>query len=168
MTGTNILGEHLQPFISSDMRVSDMMTSPWTEWNEEMIVRLFPRDITNKIISTNPQGARAEDTYSSEFTKTDHYTVKSGYWVQLNIIDFRQAGKNNISTKSRWLKSENLEAEHKLKDTSLSIEMHQQCPPNSSKHEKQTHYKRWRCMHCSMESETINHILFECPYARLV
>ncbi|XP_013720024.1 uncharacterized protein LOC106423811 [Brassica napus] len=28
--------------------------------------------------------------------------------------------------------------------------------------------KDGRCMRCSMENETINHILFECPYARLV
>lgn len=168
ITATNWLAASLQHSLSLDMRVSDLMTNPGTEWNEEMILRLFPQDIATKIISTNPHGATAADAYSWEFTKTGHYTVKSGYWVQLNIIETNEQKQKmdqpslDALSQRIWKQNTGSKIHHFL----------WKCVNNAlpaaanMKHRHIT--KDGRCMRCSMENETINHILFECPYARLV
>lgn len=150
------------------MTVADLMSVPGREWNRELIQNIFPKSFKDQILSTHIQGRYGEDSSSWEFTKTGHYTVKSGYWVQQNIVKpdqmhelvdqpsldglFQKIWKMNTSPKVHhflWKclrdslpAAANMRSRHIAKDGS--------------------------CGRCSMDNETVNHILFTCPYARLV
>lgn len=120
------------------------------------------------ILSLSPQGQYGDDTYRWEYTKTGFYTVKSGYWLQTNIINtsqqlhamdqpsldslYQRAWKQNISPKVRhflWRCISNaLPAAANMKNRHIA--------------------KDGSCSRCGLESETVNYILFECPYARRV
>ncbi|KAG2253338.1 hypothetical protein Bca52824_083474 [Brassica carinata] len=138
------------------------------EWNIVLIENIFPENIKEQILATNIQGSHGEDTYYWEYTKTIHYTVKSGYWVQQSInkpdqsnetVDqpsldglFQQTWEMNTSPKVHhflWkCLSDSLPAAANMRNRHIA---------------KDCSYGR-----CAMENETINHILFTCPYARLI
>ncbi|XP_048605453.1 uncharacterized protein LOC125582987 [Brassica napus] len=72
--------------LADDMRVSALIRVNGKEWNLDLIERLFTTEVQEQILKIRPAGNYSRDTYSWEFTKTGHYTVKSGYWVQTNIV----------------------------------------------------------------------------------
>ena len=74
----------------NDMKVCDLMTEPRKEWDVKLVRNVFPIEIQEKIFAITPQGQFGDDTYTWDFSKTGHYKVKSGYWVQRNIINTSQ------------------------------------------------------------------------------
>ncbi|XP_013662913.2 uncharacterized protein LOC106367640 [Brassica napus] len=166
-TTSFILPQYRQ-IVTPSMTVVDLMNVPGKEWNRELIESIFPENIKEQILATNIQGSHGEDTYYWEYTKTGHYTVKSGYWVQQSInkpdqsnetVDrpsldglFQQIWKMNTSPKVHhflWkCLSDSLPAAANMRNRHIA--------------------KDGSCGRYAMEDETINHILFTCPYARLI
>ncbi|KAG2304136.1 hypothetical protein Bca52824_032787 [Brassica carinata] len=144
------------------------MTSPGREWNRELIENIFPPDIQEVILVTNLQGLFGEDSYSWDYTSTGHYSVKSSYWVQRNIInaDLRPKEVNQPSLDGLYQQIWKLKASPKVdhflwKCVSGSL-------PAAANMRKRHIAKDGCCARCGMDSESVNHILFTCPYARLV
>ncbi|KAG2297824.1 hypothetical protein Bca52824_034296 [Brassica carinata] len=165
---TKVLQPLYRQIVSPSMTVADLMSVPGSEWNTELIQNIFPDCIKDQILSTHIQGRYGEDSYSWEFTKTGHYTVKSGYWVQQNVVKpdrkqelvdqpsldvlFQQIWKLNTSPKI-----------HHFLWKSLSDSL-----PAAANMRTRHIARDGSCGRCSMDNETVNHILFTCPYARLV
>lgn len=75
------------------MKVSDLLDPSGRTWNEELLGCLFTAEVQTQIRKITPAGRRSEDSYAWDFTKTGHYTVKSGYWVLVNIIEAEKEQK---------------------------------------------------------------------------
>ena len=82
---TSFILPQYRQIVTPTMTVVDLMNDPRKEWNIVLIENIFPENIKEQILATNIQGSHGEDTYYWEYTKTIHYTVKSGYWVQQSI-----------------------------------------------------------------------------------
>lgn len=115
-----------------------------------------------------PVGKNSEDTYAWEYTKTCHYTVKSAYWVQMNVLEkekeCQEVVQPNLDELYRQIWS--LETSPKIRHSMwrcLSNVL-----PVADNMAKRHIAKDRRCTRCGSEAESVNHVLFRCPYARLI
>lgn len=154
--------------LADDMKVSELLQSNGRDWNTELIEELFSEEVRDKIYDITPAGKESDDSYAWDYTKTGHYTVKSGYWVQVNIINARQETQEILQPGLDVL----YQMIWKLETSPKIHPFLWRCLKNSlpvagnmySRHIS----KDSRCIRCGQEDETVNHLLFTCPYARLI
>lgn len=53
----------------------------------EVLTRIFPEDEVQRIMEIRTCGRNSKDIYIWDYNKTGAYTVKSGYWVQMNVLN---------------------------------------------------------------------------------
>lgn len=168
VTSTKQVSPQLKMRVAKAEKVCDLMTQTGREWDMELIRNIFPDETQERILAINPQGIIGEDTYTWDFSKTGHYTVKSGYWVQRNVI--------NVSQKHQGADQPSLDGLYQqIWKLSTSPKIHHfiwRCVsdalPTAATMRKRHISKDGSCGRCAMDKETANHILFKCPYARLV
>ena len=154
--------------LADDMRVSALIRVNRKEWNLELIERLFTTEIQEQILKIRPAGNYSRNTYSWEFTKTGHYTVKSGYWVQTNIVAPDKEVQEVIQPRLDGIYQQiwGLETSPKIKHFLWK------CLSNALPVMENMAYrhiaKDKSCSRCGGEAESVNHLLFHCPYARLI
>lgn len=154
--------------LSEDMRVSELLSSNGREWNYEKLEGMFTEETKDKIMEIRPAGKNNKDTYVWDYTKTGHYTVKSGYWVQTSIVsvDKEQSEVLQPSLDSFYQQVWKLQSSPKIKHFLW------RCLNNALPVAANMVYrhigKDKRCSRCDGEAESVNHLLFQCPYARLV
>ena len=154
--------------LADDMRVSALIRVNGKEWNLDLIERLFTTEVQEQILKIRPAGNYSRDTYSWEFTKTGHYTVKSGYWVQTNIVAPDKEVQEVIQPRLDGIYQQiwGLETSPKIKHFLWK------CLSNALPVMENMAYrhiaKDKSCSRCGGEAESVNHLLFHCPYARLI
>ncbi|KAG2314763.1 hypothetical protein Bca52824_017885 [Brassica carinata] len=138
------------------------------EWNEGLLEQLFTDDTCGQIKAIHPAGRNCADSYSWEYTKTGHYTVKSVYWVQINVIGVEKESQEVLQPSLDGLYQQ-------VWRLNTSPKIHYflwRCLSNALPvAENMVHRhitKDKRCSRCDAAEESINHVLFQCPYARLV
>lgn len=154
--------------VTLDMRVSDLLCGDGRVWNQELLERLFIEKDQVKIKTIRPVGPRSEDTYSWEYTKTWHYTVKSAYWVQVNVL--------SVEKEKQEVLQPNLDAIYqKVWSLNISPKVKHfiwRCLNNAfpvAANMVHRHIaKDNRCNRCGEAAESVNHVLFQCHYARLI
>lgn len=165
---TRLIPSSLRHLLRPDMKVSELMTIPGKEWNREVVENIFPPDISRKILAIHPQGDAGIDTYAWDYTHTGFYTVKSGFWVHINIINTDQttATVNQPSFDVLYQQIWKLQISSKIRHflwKCLSNTL-----PTAANMRHRHIVKDGSCGRCDMDSESVNHILFTCPYARLI
>ncbi|XP_048605758.1 uncharacterized protein LOC106359240 [Brassica napus] len=162
ITQTSTVPEPIRHLLSMDMKVADLMMPCRREWNSNLINSIFPEGTRRKILSIHPQGPIGEDTYSWEYSKSGHYSVKSGYWVQTNII----AAANQRGTVDQPSLDDLYQRVWKYNTSPKVCHFLWRCISNSlpaAANMRSRHIsKDGSCSRCGMESETVNHILFQC------
>ena len=154
--------------ISDEMKVSELMEANGRDWRPEMLERLFTEETMEKILKIRPAGPNSTDTYSWEFTKTGHYTVKSGYWVQTSLLSVHHDNQEVLQPSLDGIYQQvwSLETSPKIKHFLW------RCLNNALPVAENMTYRHIAkdkyCSRCGGEAESINHLLFQCPYARLV
>lgn len=154
--------------ISSDMKVCELMIQGTREWDIQRIQELFPEEESRLIQKVRVMSSESEDKYCWDYTKTGHYTVKSGYWVQQNVIqgDQSEVLVNQPSLdclyQAIWQVKTSPKIQHFLWKCLSNI------LPVAETMKKRHIAKEDECHRCSTGSESINHMLFQCPFARLV
>nr|VDC67117.1 unnamed protein product [Brassica rapa] len=154
--------------VSEDMRVSELLCGNGSEWNAELVRDMFTEEVKSKILAIRPAGRNSMDTYSWEYTKTGHYTVKSAYWVQTNIIEGVEEKQAMIQPSLDVIYQQvwNLETSPKIKHFLW------RCLNNALPvAENMVHRhigKNKECCRCDGVAESVNHLLFQCNFARLV
>ncbi|XP_048613516.1 uncharacterized protein LOC125587312 [Brassica napus] len=163
ITQTSTVPEPIRHLLSMDMKVADLMMPCRREWNCNLINSIFPEGTRRKILSIHPQGPIGEDTCSWEYSKSGHYSVKSGYWVQTNII----AAANQRGTVDQPSLDDLYQRVWKYNTSPKVRHFLWRCISNSlptAANMRSKHISKDRsCSRCGMESETVNHILFQCP-----
>lgn len=77
--------EHLQPYgpsleEDSALVVADLLNRDDASWNKEKVDLLFP-EIAHIIYQIKPSRQQAEDSFLWQKTKSEEYSVKSGYYA---------------------------------------------------------------------------------------
>lgn len=149
--------------VSDNMKVSELLVNNGREWNMELLDVLFSKEVKEHICAVNPVGGESEESYSCGFTKTVHYTVKSGYWVQMNISSEAQEEKEVLQPSIDCL----YQQVRKL-DTSPKIHhflwrsLSNSLPVGGNMTHRHIS-KDSCCSRCGQENETVNHLLFTFP-----
>ncbi|KAG2305318.1 hypothetical protein Bca52824_033969 [Brassica carinata] len=137
-------------------------------WNRGALERLFPDDERRLIEQVRPAERRSKDKYIWDYTKTGQYSVKSVYWVQVNIIN---KGPDDVVKDQP-----SLDFLYQLAwKTDASPKVHHffwRCLSNSlpvaGNMFKRHITREASCLRCAQGNESVNHVLFQCPPARLL
>lgn len=161
-------GEEARGRISEDMRVSELLVGNGREWNHALLDNLFTQETSEQIKRLQPAGTKGADTYAWEYTKSGHYTVKSAYWVQVNEIAAKeqQPAVLQPSLDGIYQLVWSLETSPKVRHflwRCLSNAL-----PVAANMAHRHIAKDKRCIRCGAEAESVNHLLFQCSYARLI
>lgn len=152
--------------VSEDMRVSELICANGRDWNQEVLHRLFVDEVSDKIKRIRPAGLHSEDTYSWEFTKTGHYTVKSAYWVQMNVLAVDNTTREVLQPSFDGIYQQIWSTEISPKVKHFMWRSLSKSLPVAENMAHRHITKDRRCSRCGADSESTNHLLFQCPYAR--
>ena len=150
--------------IDTDLRVHHLIDVDKEEWNIGVINEFIAAEDVPRILTLRISNTGRRDGYSCKHTKSGCYTVKSGYAI---AVDQRKKLRGDMSfgpsCNSLKKKVWRLKAPRKIKHflwqalsgfvAAASKLKERHCGNDSV------------CQRCGAESETINHIIFECPPA---
>ncbi|CAA7041304.1 unnamed protein product [Microthlaspi erraticum] len=150
-----------------ELRVSDLIDETRQNWNMTILRELFNRDDIELICRQRPYTSR-EDSFVWTGTKNGVYTVKTGYDLMSKIKhkDLYTQAEAQPSMYPIYEKCWKVKSTPKIK-----VFMWKACSGSLAVMERlRTRGIRGDlgCLLCQHELESINHILFECPQARLV
>lgn len=136
------------------------------EWNQDKLARLFTDEVRSRINELTPAGKNSKDTYAWEYTKSGHFTVKSAYWVQVNVLAVEQEAQMVLQPsfdglyQKIWSSNTSPKVKHFL----------WRCLSNSLPVAENMAYchlaKDKTCARCGVGEESVNHLFFQCTYAR--
>lgn len=137
------------------------------EWRVANLYNIFLKEDADLILQLRPGKSTAEDVFSWIHNQNGMYTVKSGYWVWLNMIKSLGIAKPvenpnlNPLFKAIWQVQTMPKIQNFLwRSLSNSLAV-------ASNMAKKRLTKAPECLRCGYTEETVNHVLFQCPFARL-
>ncbi|KAK0606918.1 hypothetical protein LWI29_006286 [Acer saccharum] len=151
--------------IDSDLRVSDLIDAERHCWDIQKLDSIF-LPIDKEVILSIPISVRGgDDCLSWHYDKNGIFTVKSGYWLALNLSIKNQPSPSSISQKW-WKGLWHLDIPPKIK--MFIWRVCSNALPNL--------YNLWIrkvvddpvCFRCRNHAETVSHALFWCPASRKV
>ncbi|CAA7055612.1 unnamed protein product [Microthlaspi erraticum] len=71
--------------LHDNTKVEELLVNNGREWNTEIVQNLFSREDGEIIERIRPGGGFTEDSFSWDFSRNGEYTVKSAYWLQIQI-----------------------------------------------------------------------------------
>ena len=149
------------------LSVSDLIIPSSGLWNVQMLRNLFHRDDVTRILDTRPL-LRSCDSYCWASNRTGVYSVKSGYELIYWLENKDKFTAPSVSPSLFQI----LEECWKIKTApKIQVFMWKSIKGAVAVSDRlQTRGIRIYdgCLLCGAEEETINHILFLCPYARQV
>lgn len=136
------------------------------EWNLQMVRQVYSEEDTRLMCQVG--GVYSSEGYFWMFNHHGNYTVKSGYWVWLHRI--------KETSKSGEILEPSLNPIFKAVWNAKTIPKIQnfmwRCLSNCLAVSANMFQKRLtpekQCPRCGLNDETVNHVLFECPFARVV
>lgn len=153
---------------SSLVKVKDLIDESGWEWRKDIIRSIFLEEDQRRIEELRPGGRGIKDNYTWDYTNTGLYSVKSGYWVITHVLSQRkqpqeitQPSLNPIFQKI-WQTPTSPKVQHFL----------WRCLSNCLSVAGNLAYrhltKEAACHRCPASTETVNHLLFQCTFARLL
>lgn len=149
-------------------KVKDLLAPGGKEWRDDILDTLFSEEDRDRIHRLRPGRTHSQDGYCWDYSKSGQYMVKSGYWVQTDVLKDREA--------PQMMDQPSLDELYRLAwKSEASPKVHHflwRCLSNSlavTDNLKKRHIlKDSQCIRCQDGEEDINHLLFKCPFARLV
>ncbi|KAG2249330.1 hypothetical protein Bca52824_088958 [Brassica carinata] len=141
-------------YLCHNLRVREMLINQGREWNMELLTRIFPDDEARNISKIRTCGNGSKDIYIWDYNKKGYYTVKSGYWVQVNVLDRYAA--------LAWSTETSPKVHHFLWRCISNL------LPVAGNLARKHIAKEAGCLRCGCDTENVNHVLFQCPFALLV
>ncbi|XP_050237967.1 uncharacterized protein LOC126687449 [Mercurialis annua] len=146
--------------------VCDLMDSSGSQWNRELVSRLFIEQDAQDILAIPIPYSHVADRLVWDFTRDGSYTVKSGYYQELGQDDngAHYPGSVPVMKKSEWKILWKIQIPNKIRIFLWKL-FHKGIPvaENLNFRVKTT----LLCPH-GQERETITHMLFHCEFARRV
>ncbi|XP_010475571.1 PREDICTED: uncharacterized protein LOC104754967 [Camelina sativa] len=69
--------------------VQDLIGDCGREWKQDLISEILPEEDARKVLQLRPGGLLTKDIYAWDYSRSGHYSVKSGYWVLNEITNKR-------------------------------------------------------------------------------
>ena len=66
--------------------VKDLLVANGREWNMDLLHTCFPEEVLQQIVQIKPGGITTKESFAWEFSKDGQYSVKSGYWVIMEVL----------------------------------------------------------------------------------
>lgn len=159
---------HFQSLVSSISTVKDLTEEDGREWKRELLSLIFSDEDRKSIEEIRPGGVQSRDGFAWDFARSGHYSVKSGYWVLTQIINKEDQPQevNQPSLNSLYQQVWKTDASPKVQHFLWK------CLNNCVAVAGNLHHRHIArevsCLRCSVQAESVNHLLFKCPYARLI
>ncbi|XVF36257.1 hypothetical protein REPUB_Repub19eG0042400 [Reevesia pubescens] len=137
-------------------------------WNMALLEMLFSADEANAI-SLIPVGhPDCNDKLVWNFSQDGNYSVKSGYSLLMELSFVKPRAENSFtgSQHDHWNKIWQLQVSPKIQNFLWRV-CHNALATNENLH-KRLHSVSDLCKRCELQSESIEHILFFCPFAEAV
>ena len=158
---------NIQPLMDITLKVHHLIDPVSSSWNMNMLRELFHwKDI--QIVLRQKPVVSMEDSLCWALTRNGVYTVKSGYDFISNQVhhDLFKKAEENPSLNPLFLKIWNLHTVPKIKNflwrlLNGSIAVEDRLRTRGLKNAD-------GCLLCGSESETINHVMFQCSLSRQV
>ncbi|XP_056841869.1 uncharacterized protein LOC130495000 [Raphanus sativus] len=150
-----------------NLMASSLIDPETKKWNEAGLEEVFVSCDVQMIMRNQPVAAR-QDFFTWKFNKSGELTVKSAYWLasslktrEQNPEAFREPSTNVLKEKVWKVKTVPKVRVFLWKALSNALPVADLIRARGMKIDN-------RCQTCGNETESINHALFECTFARLV
>ncbi|KAG7543468.1 Reverse transcriptase domain [Arabidopsis thaliana x Arabidopsis arenosa] len=155
------------PIIDANMTVSDLWLTNKREWDPMVFEGVLNPEDQHLAKQLYLSQHAIKDTYEWAYTNSAQYTVRSGYWVATHVDIIEEEAipppQGSIPLKQEiWKLKISPKLQHFLwrglsgaLSTATQVRT-RNIPANPI------------CQRCCQEEETINHLLFQCPYAQAV
>lgn len=155
------------PALDRNMKVADLWLPNKREWNPVVFEGVLNPEDQAYAKELYLSQYIVKDTYEWAYTSNAKYTVRSGYWVATHIDvieeDIIQPPYGSIALKQKqWKLPIAPKIQHFLWRCLSKV------IPTATHLITRNIPADPLCQHCCQEEETVNHILFTCPYARAV
>lgn len=154
--------------ISKVMLVKDLLETNGREWNRDLLSLMFSTEDMKSIEEIRPGGNLTKDGYNWDYSRSGHYSVKSGYWVQTQVLNkksiHREVAQPSLDPlfQQIWQLDAPPKVHHFIwKCLSISLSV---AGNLSYRHLM----REGTCLRCPDRIESVNHLLFNCHFARLV
>ncbi|XP_010474601.1 PREDICTED: uncharacterized protein LOC104754160 [Camelina sativa] len=163
-----VIPPQFQRIASSVNSVQDLLLPSGKDWNETLLELLFEDADRVCIRGLRPGSATTKDVYAWDYSRSGHYSVKSGYWVATQVIKGKDQPQFVLQPSLDLLYQQiwKLDAPPKLHhfiwrciSNNLSVAGNLYHPHIS---------REASCIRCPNARESTNHLLFTCPLSRLV
>ncbi|CAL9219188.1 unnamed protein product [Arabidopsis halleri] len=149
------------------MKVKDLLEINGREWNKDLLALMFSEEDQTSIKEIRPGGNLSRDGYNWDYSRSGHYSVKSGYWVLTQILNKRTSKEvTQPSLDLLYQRIWQLDAPPKVHHFIWK------CLSNSLSVAGNLSYRHLlregTCSRCPSKVESVNHLLFSCSFARLV
>ncbi|KAG7586300.1 Reverse transcriptase zinc-binding domain [Arabidopsis thaliana x Arabidopsis arenosa] len=159
---------HWYQQVSHSILGKDILLEDGREWNKELLRAMLSEEDRRMVEELRPGGNATGDCFTWDYSKSGHYTVKSGYWTLTQEIMKKKC--------TQEVTQPSLEPIYQLiwkQDSPPKIHHFLwKCLSNSISVAANMAYRHLArdnsCPRCPYKAETVNHLLFQCPFARLV
>ncbi|CAD5323156.1 unnamed protein product [Arabidopsis thaliana] len=148
--------------------VKDLIVDQGREWNLELLRSLFPEEVVSSISQIRLGACNTKDCFAWDYSLDGQYSVKSGYWVQMQVIrqerGIREVLQPSLSPiyHQIWSSDNPPKIQHFL----------WRCVSNCLSVAGNLYHRHLArdgaCARCPNHVESVNHLLFTCSFARLV
>ncbi|XP_010507162.1 PREDICTED: uncharacterized protein LOC104783743 [Camelina sativa] len=100
---TRNIPPELHQTVSRIRVVKDLIEDCGREWKQDLISIILPEEAARKILQLRQGGRLTRDRYAWDYSRSGHYSVKSGYWVLSEIINKRNECSSSRETVNHLL-----------------------------------------------------------------
>ena len=152
---------------SQDMKVIDLIDKDTWQWDRGKLFAMFDRRTCEYILALPLTRQNSQDKLIWKENRSQRYTDRSPYQVALRLKYPQQAEHSLVQAHgSTWRKIWKLNVPPKVR-TFLWRAYSGCLPIRENLHKKRIRVEQ-RCELCHHHTETIGHVLWECPLARNV
>ncbi|CAL9232334.1 unnamed protein product [Arabidopsis halleri] len=148
--------------------VKDLLVANWREWNLNLLYTLLPDEVVHQIVQIRPRGCNSKDSYAWDYTNDGHYSVKSGYWVLMEVIRRRNSPQEVVQHSLSPIFQQVWKTDSSPKIQHFLWRCVSNCISVAGNLAHMHLARDGSCIRCPSHAETVNHLLFKCAFARLV
>ncbi|XP_018514383.1 uncharacterized protein LOC108871860 [Brassica rapa] len=150
-----------------NLRAKALIDPETKRWNVERLAEVFVQGDVEILLRNQPVTER-EDFFSWRFNKNGQITVKSAYWLASTLKTEEKNPEALMNPSLNVLKEKVLKVQTSPKIRVFLWKSVSEALPTAELLSARGMKVDRRCQTCGVEGETINHMLFECSYARQV